>query len=158
MTVPDFSGAHQNENRVAVILVNYHSEQFLQPCLEAVAKQSLKPDRLIVVDNGSNRDRLERIVQGYPRAELLPMPDAEVTFYLDFFGSDESEKLFQQLVDNIQWKQESARFGGKAVPLPRLTAWYGDASKIYRYSGITVEPIAGSPGPTTPRVVGGKLD
>ena len=74
MTVPESSGAQQNENRVAIILVNYHSEQYLQPCLDAVARQSLKPDRLIVVDNGSNRDRLEQIVQGYPRGELLPMP------------------------------------------------------------------------------------
>jgi alkylated DNA repair dioxygenase AlkB len=79
------------------------------------------------------------------QSELLPMPDAEVTFYPDFFGADESEQLFQQLVDSIQWKQESARFGGKAVPLPRLTAWYGDAGKTYRYSGITVEPISWTP-------------
>jgi len=74
MTVPEGSGAPQNENRVAVILVNYHSEQYLQPCLEAVARQSLKPNRLIVVDNGSDRDRLEQIVRGYANAELIVMP------------------------------------------------------------------------------------
>jgi alkylated DNA repair dioxygenase AlkB len=79
------------------------------------------------------------------RYETLQMPDAEVTFYPDFFGADEREKLFQDLVDTIQWKQESAHFGGKAVPLPRLTAWYGDAGKNYRYSGITVEPIPWTP-------------
>ncbi|MEO8612264.1 MAG: alpha-ketoglutarate-dependent dioxygenase AlkB [Chloroflexota bacterium] len=78
-------------------------------------------------------------------SERLSMPDAEVTFYPDFFGADERGKLFQDLVDTIQWKQESARFGGKAVPLPRLTAWYGDAGKTYRYSGITVEPIPWTP-------------
>lgn len=77
--------------------------------------------------------------------ELLPMPDAEVTFYRDFFGAEEREQLFQALVDGIQWKQETARFAGKAVPLPRLTAWYGDTGKIYRYSGITVEPIPWTP-------------
>ena len=74
MTVPEGSGAPQNENRVAVILVNYHSEQYLQPCLEAVARQSLKPDRLIVVDNGSNRDRLEQIVRATPSANCSPCP------------------------------------------------------------------------------------
>jgi alkylated DNA repair dioxygenase AlkB len=77
--------------------------------------------------------------------EHLPMPDAEVTFYPEFFSADESSSLFQQLVDQIQWKQESARFGGKAVPLPRLTAWYGDEGKSYRYSGITVNPIPWTP-------------
>lgn len=74
MSVPEGSGAPQNENRVAVILVNFHSEQYLQPCLDAVARQSLKPDRLIVVDNGSDRERLDQIVKTYPGAELLPMP------------------------------------------------------------------------------------
>ena len=74
-----------------------------------------------------------------------PLPDAEVTFYADFFDPTESEKLCQQLVDTIEWKQEVARFGGKAVPLPRLTAWYGDAGKTYRYSGITVQPLAWTP-------------
>jgi alkylated DNA repair dioxygenase AlkB len=79
------------------------------------------------------------------KPDLLPMPDAEVTFCRNFFDADEREQLFQELVDNIQWKQESARFGGKAVPLPRLTAWYGDAGKTYRYSGITVEPLPWTP-------------
>jgi len=74
MTVPEGSGARQNENRVAVILVNYHSEQYLQPCLDAVARQTHKPDRLIVVDNGSDGNRLAQIVHSYPGAELLPMP------------------------------------------------------------------------------------
>jgi GT2 family glycosyltransferase len=75
MTVPEGSGAAQNENRVAVILVNYHSENYLQPCLDCVARQTLKPDRLIVVDNGSDRDRLAQIVRNYPGAELLTMPE-----------------------------------------------------------------------------------
>jgi alkylated DNA repair dioxygenase AlkB len=77
--------------------------------------------------------------------EALPMPDAEVTFYRDFFSADENTQLFQDLVDKIDWKQESARFGGKAVPLPRLTAWYGDAGKSYSYSGITVNPLPWTP-------------
>jgi GT2 family glycosyltransferase len=75
MTVPEGSGAPDNANRVAVILVNFHSEQYLQPCLAAVAGQSVKPDRLIIVDNGSNRDHLEPILQGYPEVELLRMPE-----------------------------------------------------------------------------------
>jgi alkylated DNA repair dioxygenase AlkB len=76
-----------------------------------------------------------------PKPETLPMPDAEVTLYSDFFSPDESKTLFQQLVDTIQWGQESIRFGGKAIPLPRLTAWYGDEGKSYSYSGITVNPL-----------------
>jgi alkylated DNA repair dioxygenase AlkB len=76
-----------------------------------------------------------------PKPETLPMPDAEVILYSDFFSADESATLFQQLIDTINWQQESIRFGGKAIPLPRLTAWYGDEGKSYRYSGITVNPL-----------------
>ena len=41
---------------------------------------------------------------------------------------------------NINWKQDYIRFFGKTVPLPRLTAWYGDAGASYKYSGIQSDP------------------
>jgi alkylated DNA repair dioxygenase AlkB len=74
--------------------------------------------------------------------ETLAMPDAEVIFYRDFYGGEESENLFRALTQNIAWKQEQIQVPGRKVPLPRLTAWYGDEGKVYRYSGITVYPHA----------------
>ncbi|MFG5410604.1 alpha-ketoglutarate-dependent dioxygenase AlkB [Piscinibacter sakaiensis] len=41
---------------------------------------------------------------------------------------------------NINWKQDNIRLYGKTVPLPRLTAWYGDEGRNYTYSGITSKP------------------
>lgn len=41
---------------------------------------------------------------------------------------------------NIRWKQDHLKLYGKAVPLPRLTAWYGDPGAAYTYSGIKSEP------------------
>ena len=41
---------------------------------------------------------------------------------------------------NIRWKQDFISFRGKESPLPRLTAWYGDAGKEYTYSGIKSIP------------------
>lgn len=41
---------------------------------------------------------------------------------------------------NIRWKQDSLKIYGKSVPLPRLTAWYGDSGAAYTYSGIKSEP------------------
>jgi alkylated DNA repair dioxygenase AlkB len=72
--------------------------------------------------------------------EKLDMPDAEVLFYRDFFNPTESESLFHELEMTIQWEQTSFRMGGKDIPVPRLTAWYGDEGKSYRYSGITLHP------------------
>jgi alkylated DNA repair dioxygenase AlkB len=77
--------------------------------------------------------------------EVLPMPDAKVTLYRGFFTAAESDRLLQELSDKIDWKRESAVFAGGKVPLPRLTAWYGDAGKSYSYSGITVHPNPWTP-------------
>ena len=41
---------------------------------------------------------------------------------------------------NIAWKQDRLKLYGKSIPLPRLTAWYGDAGAAYTYSGIKSEP------------------
>lgn len=47
---------------------------------------------------------------------------------------------------HIKWRQESLKLYGKAIPLPRLTAWYGDAGAAYTYSGIKSEPNAWNDG------------
>ena len=41
---------------------------------------------------------------------------------------------------HIRWQQDWIKLYGKKMPLPRLTAWYGDAGKTYTYSGITSHP------------------
>lgn len=40
----------------------------------------------------------------------------------------------------IHWRQDSIRMFGRTLPLPRLTAWYGDPAAVYVYSGIRNEP------------------
>jgi alkylated DNA repair dioxygenase AlkB len=72
--------------------------------------------------------------------QALDMPDAEVLFYRDFFKLTESASLFHELETTIHWEQTSFKLGGKDIPVPRLTAWYGDAGKFYSYSGITLHP------------------
>ena len=37
---------------------------------------------------------------------------------------------------HIAWRQDSIRMYGRQIPLPRLTAWYGDPGADYVYSGI----------------------
>lgn len=43
--------------------------------------------------------------------------------------------------NGIEWKHEPIWMFGKKVMQPRLTAWYGDAGKAYRYSGILMTPF-----------------
>ncbi|WP_242926404.1 alpha-ketoglutarate-dependent dioxygenase AlkB family protein [Pontibacter vulgaris] len=68
----------------------------------------------------------------------LPMPDAEVYYAPHFFMQEESDLYFTQLQQAINWRQESIKMFGKELPMPRLTAWYGD--KSYTYSGLLNEP------------------
>lgn len=70
---------------------------------------------------------------------LLPK-DGEVLFFPNFFSRLESDQLFTSLLENIKWQQDSIRFYGKDICIPRLTAWYGDKNKSYTYSGIPMKP------------------
>lgn len=71
----------------------------------------------------------------YLSGNLLPF-DGEVYAIPNFFSQEESNELFNKLLNTIEWNQDSMNFYGKTVNLPRLTAWYGDMSKDYSYSGI----------------------
>ena len=79
----------------------------------------------------------------FPSGE--PMPDGEVIIYQNFFSELESDQLFRDLRNSISWRQDKIKLFGKEVNLPRLTAWYGDKGKSYKYSGITMHPNAWTP-------------
>jgi len=76
-----------------------------------------------------------------PISEPILPKDGEVLLYPNFFSPKESDFYLSQLSEEIAWKQEPIKIFGKTVMQPRLTAWYGDAGKTYRYSGITMLPI-----------------
>jgi alkylated DNA repair dioxygenase AlkB len=47
-------------------------------------------------------------------------------------------ELTRTLIGTIPWKLETARIFGRQIPVPRMTAWFGDAA--YSYSGILHQP------------------
>ena len=75
----------------------------------------------------------------------IPIQDGELRLYPYLFSPEESDAFFTKLDKETVWKQEKIRLYGKVIPLPRLTAWFGDAGKTYMYSGITVEPEPWTP-------------
>ena len=77
--------------------------------------------------------------------EVLSMPNAEVTFYRNFFDSQESDRIFEILRDEINWRQDKMKVYGKDINLPRKTAWYGDMDKSYTFSGIHLNPEPWTP-------------
>jgi alkylated DNA repair dioxygenase AlkB len=76
---------------------------------------------------------------------ILDDDDGEVLFYRHFFDFTEGQNILNILVAELEWKQEYIKMYGKLIPIPRLTAWYGDADKPYSYSGISMSPLEWHP-------------
>jgi alkylated DNA repair dioxygenase AlkB len=75
-----------------------------------------------------------------PSGGRLDLPDLDVIFYPRFFGPDESDRLQDELYRTTGWRQETIEREDATIPLPRLTAWYGDPGRTYTYSSITMHP------------------
>lgn len=78
-------------------------------------------------------------------ASDIDVADGEIAIYQNFFTKAESDRFFQELLNNINWRQERIKMFGKEVELPRLTAWYGNENKVYKYSGISMNPNIWTP-------------
>jgi len=65
---------------------------------------------------------------------ILPK-DGEVLLFPSFFCKEESDRLFQSLLNNIEWEQYQIQFFGKMKDQPRLSAFYGESGMSYTYSG-----------------------
>ena len=64
-----------------------------------------------------------------------------LSYFPEVFPAAESKSLFEKLTENITWRQESIIIFGRKVLTPRLTAWYGDAGAVYKYSGVSFDPL-----------------
>ncbi len=69
--VPDPSLNDHHFARVAVVIVNWNGEHFLDACLASVLEQRPGPDRVIVVDNGSSDGSVPLLHARWPRVEVL---------------------------------------------------------------------------------------
>lgn len=89
-------------------------------------------------DNLENSEKTEKTSQ--PIAESLSMPEGDVIIYQTLFDEKQSNQLFSNLYNDTNWKQEYIKMYGNPIPIPRLTAWYGDNGKSYTYSKIAMNP------------------
>jgi len=61
------------EKKPLVVIPNWDGLPFVLDCLEALTKQSLKHD-VVIVDNGSIDDSLKAIGEKYPEAHIIALP------------------------------------------------------------------------------------
>lgn len=77
-------------------------------------------------------------IAGGPVPLAIAAPGADLTLLRGFLAADEAAALHAQLLDGIDWRQETVSVFGKRHLQPRLSAWIGD--QAYTYSGLTVAP------------------
>jgi GT2 family glycosyltransferase len=72
---PDPTG----QGKVAVVVVNWNAGETLARCLEALDRQSRRPEAVVVVDNGSEQAPMPALDGYFPGARLL-VPGANLGF------------------------------------------------------------------------------
>jgi alkylated DNA repair dioxygenase AlkB len=75
----------------------------------------------------------------------LLLRDATVVYYPNFISSKYASEVFQKLLKETPWQEDTIKIFGKEYEQPRLSALYGEEGKSYSYSGITMFPSAFTP-------------
>ena len=75
----------------------------------------------------------------------LNLPDADVTYYPNFFNLEDANHYFKILLDTLEWQQDNITIFGKTHKQPRLTALYASNNNTYSYSNITMKPSKFTP-------------
>ncbi len=75
----------------------------------------------------------------------LELPNAQVSYYPNLFRPYMTENIFNKLIKEIAWQQDTIKVFGKDFLQPRLTALYASNTKPYSYSNITMHPQVFTP-------------
>lgn len=77
----------------------------------------------------------------YSQYEDLDLGNANLRLWPTAFSLEDADSLFHTLHDTTDWRQESLWIAGQERLVPRLQCWMGDASSLYGYSGMRLEPV-----------------
>lgn len=71
---------------------------------------------------------------------LAPI-DGELYLLKQFYPLTVADGLFQQLLNELAWQEESIFLFGRWLKVPRLMCWYGDPNAYYQYSHVVHPPL-----------------
>ncbi len=75
-----------------------------------------------------------------PNPNLLNK-DGMVNYYRQVVGEKDAEFYMNELLQNIQWKNDEAIIFGKHIITKRKVAWYADEQFSYTYSNTTKQAL-----------------
>ncbi len=76
-----------------------------------------------------------------PQINLLPN-DGIVNYYGTIFTTEEAQFYYDELIKNIEWKNDEAVIFNKHIITKRKVAWYADEDYSYTYSNTTKHALA----------------
>lgn len=80
-----------------------------------------------------------------PPLDRLDIEDGLLFHHPRWLPADVAASRFTALRAETPWRSEQIRIAGRLIPVPRLTAWYGDPGATYVYSGLRNEPRPWTP-------------
>ncbi|NNC99725.1 MAG: alpha-ketoglutarate-dependent dioxygenase AlkB [Gammaproteobacteria bacterium] len=87
------------------------------------------------------KDQIQlKLAKNQPYA--LNLEDAEIDYQAQFIEAEQAWQLFQELLEQTNWRQDYITLYGKTHKVPRLTRWVADAGLDYSYSNITLHPAS----------------
>ena len=72
-------------------------------------------------------------------------PDLGLDVLRNALPDDVADRSFRQLLDDVPWVQDDIVMFGRKMPVPRLSAWFGDLGSDYSYSGIAMHTLPWTP-------------
>ncbi len=73
-------------------------------------------------------------------ANILPF-EGTAHYIQGAVPESERTRLFEALQSKTSWKNDELVIFGKRIITKRMTAWYGDESVTYKYSGVVKHPL-----------------
>lgn len=83
-----------------------------------------------------DQDRLFEVLD--EKYHEISIPGADISLFRGALDRELADSAFLALQQEVSWQQDHIVMMGKRIPLPRLTAWFGDAGRDYTYSGIAM--------------------
>jgi len=117
---------------LTLVIPAYNEERYLGACLDSVAKQTLMPNEVIVVDNNST-DNTVKIAKSYKFVKLLHEKNQGIVFARDKgFNAAKSDLIGRIDSDTIleeNWVEKAAEYFNKNLNISAVTG----TTKFYDY-------------------------